>query len=88
MLLDEVVDSVELSEVVVEVLEVLEVVEVVEVVDVVGSGVVVTSSLVVGVAVGTGASVVAAGGGITLKEIVAPQSARGVPFGQHPASVQ
>lgn len=70
--------------------EELDVVDVVEVVDVVGSGsgVVMTSSDVVEVAVGTGASVVAAGGGITLREIVAPHSERGVSLGQHPASVQ
>lgn len=69
-------------------LEVVEIVAVVDVVDVVESRVLVNSAVVEGMTEETGATVAGAGGSITLKEIVAPQSARGVPFGQHPASVQ
>ncbi len=41
-----------------------------------------------GVLVDGGVVDVSAGGGITDREIVAPHSARGVPLGQQPASVQ
>ena len=62
--------------------------EEVELADVVDSGVLVNSVVDVGFSVGIGAAVVGAGGRTTLREMVAPQSARGVPFGQQPASVQ
>jgi hypothetical protein len=51
--------------------------------EVVSEVVIGSAGLVVAVALG-----VSAGGGMTLKLIVAPQSARGVPFGQQPALVQ